>query len=232
VEIAASLIVYIINNSYTKWRSFRLTLDVYQENTYQNNSLAARVWVGYEVWLRLRFLLQVTENSWLQLRLWLFDNFFADYDYDFNYTPLIFMIMIICPLTDRLRFWLQVADYNYDYGYKKNTLQKSIHAYFHFWDMFSIHIYNMYKKDVWLTYTCYKHITLLQIISKFCQLASLQVDIAVKEHQISNSSLAWTFCQQWKYIHMGMEIGSSSLTSRNRTIAVFTLLVVSLVGAR
>jgi hypothetical protein len=89
-----------------------------------------RVGVDYKVWLQLRFWLQVTENSRrLQLWLRLFDNFFPDYNYDFNYTPMIFliMIMIICPLTDRIRlwFWLQVSDYDY-----KNKNIKKINTYF------------------------------------------------------------------------------------------------------
>ena len=57
--------------------------------------------------------------------------FSSAYDYDFNYTPIIsfITIMIICPLTDQLRFWLEVADYNYDYDYK-NENNKEINTYF------------------------------------------------------------------------------------------------------
>jgi hypothetical protein len=117
--------------------------------------------------------------------------FFSDYDYDFNYTPLIFliMIMIICPLTDQLRlqFWLQISDYNYDYDYKK-THYRIQYKHISISETCSVHIYyNMYKKDVCLTYTCYKHIAFLQLIVKYIhQLASLQVDIA--------EILAWRFC--------------------------------------
>jgi hypothetical protein len=82
----------------------------------------------------------------------------SDYDYNFNYTPMIFsiMIMIICPLTDRLRlqFWLQVSDYNYDYDYEKNI--KEINTDF-ISETCSAHIY----KDVCLAHTCHKNILLL-----------------------------------------------------------------------
>jgi hypothetical protein len=90
--------------------------------------------------------------------------FFSDYNYDFNYTPMIFfitiMIMIICPLTDRLwlRFWLQVSDYNYDYDYKNKSIKKSIHIFIS--ETCSVHIY----KDVCLAYTFHKHIALLILI--------------------------------------------------------------------
>jgi hypothetical protein len=74
----------------------------------------------------------------------------SDYDYNFNYTPMIssITIMIICPLTDRLRlrFWLQVSDYNYDYDYKKNI--KEINTCI-ISETCSVHIY----KDVYLAHT-------------------------------------------------------------------------------
>jgi hypothetical protein len=48
------------------------------------------------------------------------------------------------------------------YGGIKNKLKKSIHIFIA--EICSVHIYWVYKKDVFLVYTCYKHITLLQLI--------------------------------------------------------------------
>jgi hypothetical protein len=116
--------------------------------------------IKYQGWGRLRSLITImiliTGHGKLLITIiitiiWLF---FSDYNYDFNYAPMIFfiMIMIICPLTDRLRFWLQISDYNYDY----KNIKKSIHIFIS--ESCSVHMY----KDVYLAYN--KHINWLTFI--------------------------------------------------------------------